>query len=441
MCSQRAERPLEGGTVVRRKPRILLIPNVAWWIVGEMGKQIIARFGDKYEFYFLPEGVLERRPDLLASLLPAVDAIHCLNESAIALFRDYDRAILPPIATWIHHVTKWSPEHQMATELSSALTVCTAAWREYLEGRLCGQTPITVVPHGIDAEFFRRTVVRPKRFGIPAGSFVLGFVGSKGSDFDGGRKGTDVLLEVARRASARIPNLHIVLGGPGWETEVRKLKEEGLSVSASGYLRTSDLPRLYSALDVYLLTSRVEGGPCTVFEAMACETAVVATRVGAVPEIITDGVNGFSAEVDDVDSLVSAIVQLARFPEKKKDIATAARETVCARSWDAVLRPLEDVYDGLIERRIGVPQLGPAWMKDSQALLGASCAADALAYVVPRIRKGSISVAKGLGQLREMLRKQSMIDIMNGAAMFVGVSFRAKDAKHHVGNSRSMART
>ena len=41
--------------LMNRKPRILLIPNVAWWIIGEMGMQIIARFKDKYDSYFLPE--------------------------------------------------------------------------------------------------------------------------------------------------------------------------------------------------------------------------------------------------------------------------------------------------------------------------------------------------------------------------------------------------
>ena len=40
---------------MNKKPRILLIPNVSWWIIGEMGKQIIARFGSKYDFYFVPE--------------------------------------------------------------------------------------------------------------------------------------------------------------------------------------------------------------------------------------------------------------------------------------------------------------------------------------------------------------------------------------------------
>jgi hypothetical protein len=121
-----------------RKPRILLIPNVAWWIIGEMGKQIIARFGNKYDFYFVPETILERRPELLRTLIPAVDAIHCLNESSIELFQGFDQQTLPPIATWIHHVTEWSPQHQMAVDWSSALTVCTRGWKEYLDQRVSG---------------------------------------------------------------------------------------------------------------------------------------------------------------------------------------------------------------------------------------------------------------------------------------------------------------
>jgi glycosyltransferase involved in cell wall biosynthesis len=411
---------------MNRKPRILLIPNVAWWIIGEMGKQIIARFGGKYDFYFLPETLLERRPDLLRALVPAVDAIHCLNESSMALFRGYEQETLPPIATWIHHVTKWSADHQAAIDRSSALTVCTREWKEFLDKRISRQIPVTIVPHGVDAEFFQRRKIDPGRFGIPAGRFVIGFIGSKGSDFDLSRKGTDLLLDVVRKAARRLPHLHIVLGGPGWDKELASLRASGVSASATGYIRKSDLPALYSALDVYLLTSRVEGGPCTVFEAMACETAVVSTRVGAVPQLIVDGVNGYSADVDDGESLLSAIIALDKFPEKKIEIGKNGRETVSRLSWATMLSPLEAVYDELIQRRrgMGSPLPGPAWMKDPQRLLRASCAADALLNVIPRVRNGSMSAAKGIKQLLEMLNRLTMIDTARGATMIKAWGFK-----------------
>ena len=162
------------------------------------------------------------------------------------------------------------------------------------------------------------------------------------------------------------------------------------------------------------------------FEAMACETAVVSTRVGAVPELIVDGVNGYSADVDDEEALVSAIFALAQFPEKRNEIGKRGRETVSKRSWGVELSPLEGVYDELIHRRrrMGSPLPGPAWMKDPKGIQRASCAADALVNVIPRVRNGSMSVAKGIGLFFDILNKRSIIDIAKGAAMVRGVSFK-----------------
>lgn len=409
-----------------RKPRILLIPNVAWWIIGEMGKQIIARFGDKYDFYFVPEGLMERRPELLAALLPAVDAVHCLNESSIDLFRTYNSRDLPPIATWIHHVTVWSPQHQLAIERSSHLTVCTEGWKQYLQPKTSAHTPITVVPHGVDSAFFRKRDVRPDRFGIPPDRFVLGFIGAKGSDSDQGRKGTDMLFEVVRRAAKQLPNLHVVLGGPGWEGQLAALQRSGISASATGYVRKSDLPNLYSALDVYLMTSRVEGGPCTVFEAMACETPVVATRVGAVPELIVDGRNGYSANIDDIDAMVAAVVDIGTSREKRVQLGLDARATAVKRPWSRALDPLESVYDDLIRSRPGAARsaAGPAWIAQPQKLFHTSCAADALAAVINRLRKHTITPLESMRLLFEMLDRKSISDIIRGLAMLRGITYR-----------------
>lgn len=420
--------PLRTLPSMNPKPRILLIPNVSWWIIGEMGKRIISRFGNKYDFYFLPEAILERRPELLKTIVPAVDAIHCLNESSIGLFSNFEPQALPPIATWIHHVTQWSSDHQKSVERSSAITVCTHGWQRYIAERAPSTLPVTVVPHGVDSDFFQKRQVDRKGFEIPEDRFVVGFVGAKTSDSDGGRKGTDVLLDVLRKSGAQLPNLHVLLAGPGWDDELTKLRSQGISASASGYIRKTDLPLLYSALDVYLLTSRVEGGPCTVFEAMACETAVVSTRVGAVPELIVDGLNGYSTEIDDSEALQAAIVTLGRDLEKRIAIGRDARHTVSRMSWDVVLDPLEAVYDSLIasRRASGLPQPGPSWMNDPQSLLRASCAADALAHVLSRIRKRSITPKKGIYLLREMLDKQPLSDLLQGAAMLRGWLFKEK---------------
>lgn len=416
-----------------RRPRILLIPNVAWWIIGEMGEQIIARFGDKYEFYLVPEGIFERRPDLLRAFLPAVDAIHCLNESSIELFRDLEPEILPPIATWIHHVTEWSPQHQLAAERSAALTVCTEGWKEDIARRVPPRLPITVVPHGVDLEFFRRREVPEGTFGIPSNRFVIGFLGTKGSDRDRGRKGTDTLLDVIRRSAAQLPDLHVVLGGPGWDAELVDLLSLGVSVSATGYIPKPDLPLLYSALDVYLMTSRVEGGPCTVFEAMACGTPVVATRVGAVPDLIVNGVNGYSTEVDDVDALVAAIVQLDRERERHREMAKHQRETVSQWPWNKALTPLGPVYDSLVQTGRQV-EPGPAWMRHPAKIFRTSSSADAVAHLMVRVRGGKLRPFQALQSFFEMANTRSLLELLRGIAMLRGWSYRANRRSNSAGS-------
>lgn len=408
-----------------QKPKILLIPDIAWWVIGDMARQIIARFSSKYEFYLVPGTVFDRRPDLLQAMVPAVDLIHILSDDRIEFFRNYAPEALPPIITWIHHVTTWSPEQQKASEMSAALTTCTPEWKQYLDERVSRRIPVTVVPHGVDTQFFARRAVDGARFGIPPGRFVVGFLGSKGSD-DHGRKGTDVLLDVARKAAARIPNLHLVLGGPGWDKEVENLKAAGISASSTGYLRKADVPNLYSALDVYLLTSRVEGGPCTVFEAMACETAVVSTRVGAVPGLIVDGLNGFSADVGDNEGLLSAIIELAESPLRRSEIAKNGRNTVAKLSWGAVLTPLEHDYDELIARyrKTHEPVDGPQWMNDPKPLLRASCSADAFLHVYESFRRGSMKAGKAVKMLSEMLGSKAALEAARGAALVKGFTYR-----------------
>ena len=95
------------------KPIILLVPNVAWWIIGEMGRNIVSTFRSQFDFYFVPESVLLRRPDLLAALVSSADIVHCLNESSVPIITR-DGRNSAPIMTWIHHITQWSPDLRLS---------------------------------------------------------------------------------------------------------------------------------------------------------------------------------------------------------------------------------------------------------------------------------------------------------------------------------------
>jgi L-malate glycosyltransferase len=87
----------------------------------------------------------------------------------------------------------------------------------------------------------------------------------------------------------------------------------------------SDVPRLLAAADVFLLTSVSEGIPVTIIEAMAAGTPVVATAVGGVPELISDGVTGLLAPRGDEAALASALVRLLGDGELRTRLAEQAR--------------------------------------------------------------------------------------------------------------------
>jgi hypothetical protein len=159
---------------------------------------------------------------------------------------------------------------------------------------------------------------------------------------------------------------------------------------------------------------------------MACGTAVVSTRVGAVPELIVDGINGYSANVGDREALLSAIVTLEQSQEHRIEVGKNAMETMSKHTWAKALTPLEGVYDDLHQLRRKRPRLGgPAWMNDPLGVLRASCAADALASVATSVRMRTMTSTKGIRMLRETLDQMSLIDIAKGAAMVKGWSFKA----------------
>jgi glycosyltransferase involved in cell wall biosynthesis len=402
------------------RPKILLVPNVAAWIIGEMGMHIQKCFHDEFDFFFLPESLLWRRKDLCRALWPHLSLVHCLNESSSDTVHEFGGASPPPVLTWIHHVTQWSPYHERAAQESSALIACTPGWKSNIEEFSSHRLPVELIRHGVDSTFFNPEA--KCRLPLPQDAFLIGFFAAKGSDLDGNRKGIPVLIEVLKAAMPQIPNAHVVFTGPGWESVVADLRSLGLSASCLGYVRRSDMPGLFAALDAYLMTSRVEGGPVTVLEAMACGTPAVATRVGLVPDVVSDAVDGFTTEVGDVAAMTAALVRLASDRDLAARMGANARRTAQLQSWERNLQPLREIY-----RRYGrtpastVP--APAWTNDPKHFCEVAYAADGIGRTIDALRHHQ-PVGPSFRSLREMLAGTSFADRVRGAAMTRGFYFR-----------------
>jgi glycosyltransferase involved in cell wall biosynthesis len=102
----------------------------------------------------------------------------------------------------------------------------------------------------------------------------------------------------------------LVVVGKGDQTEARKLADSlGISenVIFSGFVDEKILQKYYLLCDVYACSSNLEGFGLTILEAMVAKKPVVATKVGAIPEIITNGFNGIIVEFGDIQGMSSAI--------------------------------------------------------------------------------------------------------------------------------------
>jgi hypothetical protein len=274
---------------------------------------------------------------------------------------------------------------------------------------------------------FRRSEVARGRFRIPEGAFSLGFIGSRGSDADGARKGLDTLTRVLIGASAVIPSLYVTLVGPGWKGFAKELRENGITVQALGYIPRPDLPLLFSCLDTYLMTSRVEGGPCTVLEAMACEVPVVATRVGVVPEALREGYGGYSFEVDEVSGMIDALGRLACNPALRCELGRRARVAVENHwTWREGLSGLGTAYLALAgsEGATNGSNRLSSWMSSPEVFNPALSAGDSLHWAASQLRSGEWSLAEALSMLRATLQNSSAIDVLRGICLFAGFALR-----------------
>ena len=143
------------------------------------------------------------------------------------------------------------------------------------------------------------------------------------------QKRFDVLIRAAVDLQRQFPDVRVVIVGSGFEEETRKLEDlvEQLGLSETVLLagHREDVADLAPAFDVAVNCSDFEGSPLAVMEYMDAARAVVATRVGGVPDLIEDGVNGLLVPPDEPRALAAAIAELLGDPERRSKMGSANR--------------------------------------------------------------------------------------------------------------------
>jgi glycosyltransferase involved in cell wall biosynthesis len=198
---------------------------------------------------------------------------------------------------------------------------------------LCGRTrDVHYTPNGVDASLFRPDAAPgehalPDRLARP----VIAFSGEARL-----KKGLPILLELAERLAADGNGTLVLLGGVRHDEREALARWRRRAGHASPHLHeiayTSDmkgLAGLYATVDLCVFPSLWDGMPNAALEAMAAARPIVATAVGAFPEVIRDGETGFLVPADRLGAFADEVLRvLARGPADLARIGAAARDCV-----------------------------------------------------------------------------------------------------------------
>lgn len=109
------------------------------------------------------------------------------------------------------------------------------------------------------------------------------------------------------------------------------------------------MSKYYSTLDLYLITSRAEGGPKSILESLASGVPLITSSVGMAPEIITSGKNGFLVEIQNVEQMVERTSSIIENQDMREKFIKHGLETVQDYTWENIVKQrYEKIYKSLI---------------------------------------------------------------------------------------------
>lgn len=272
---------------------------------------------------YLRERAIVRR--LCRELRPAIVHTHGYRPDVIDA--GVARALGAPVVTTVHGFTGGGVRSRVYERLQErafrrfdAVVAVSRSVADRLRGRRVPDRALRVIPNAFEdaGERMERVCAR-RALGVSDDRYLIGWVGRMSHE-----KGADVLVEALALLPDRAVHLCMLGDGP----DRRWLEERARALGVAGLISwhgvVPEARRLYAALDSFVLSSRTEGTPIVLFEAMAAGVPVVSTRVGGVPDVV-GGDQALLVRAEDPRALAEAITELRR------DGAAAARRARAAR--------------------------------------------------------------------------------------------------------------
>lgn len=246
-----------------------------------------------------------------------------------------------------------------ATLVDAYVAVTPALAKVAVERAECDPTRIHVVPNGIDVTRFApspeaRARVR-QELGIPGDSWLVGTVGRLAPEKD-----QALLIRAMAPLLDERRQLMLVGDGPERAALEQTCRDSWRAEYCHLIGARADVAPYLAAMDAFVLSSRTEGLPLGLLEAMATGVPVVSTAVGGIPDLIDSGKNGVLVASGDEKALLRELVTLAGQPTAGLRLGQAGRETVLARySLSQMAERYEELYEQVVTPTRSAPRPAP----------------------------------------------------------------------------------
>lgn len=344
-------RNVASQVLLRERPDVLYVVEDADWSVRWDGHYIsrgVSARGIKCEIgqsQLFPSNGLVHFGCLNLSVKGATNAIRKGNRAIVTLFHG-DFGINASLDNQLNQFLQLVPS-------LSRVVVANRIMFERLVSWGVPEWKLVLIPIGVDlAQFYPISPDKKRRlrdhYGIPNDAICIGSFQKDGEGWGEGAnpkfiKGPDVFVEVVTQLSGYFP-VHCVLTGPSRGYVKDALRARGIPFTHRFFKNYLEIADFYRCLDIYLVTSREEGGPKAVLEAPACGVPVVSTRVGMAPQVIYD--NGLLA--DEVKELTDAASRILGDPALCRRFAEAAPASVREYDWETISGRYHALYQELL---------------------------------------------------------------------------------------------
>ena len=292
------------------------------------------------------------------------DLIHVVNPAVLGLGGIYYAKVLniPLVASYHTHLPQYLHHYGLGA-LEGLLWELLKLGHNQAQLNLCTSTAMveTLIDHdiervdlwqrGVDTEMFQPYLVCQKMRcqrhamrtrlsqGYPDAPLLL-YVG---------RVSAEKQIDEIKPVLEAIPDARLAIVGDGPHREAMETHFAGTNTHFVGYLQGLELAAAFASSDAFIFPSRTETLGLVLLEAMAAGCPVVAARSGGIPDIVTDGVNGYLFDPADARGAVIATQKLLGATEERDLLRQNARQEAEKWGWSAATKQLVTYYESVLE--------------------------------------------------------------------------------------------